>query len=132
MVGGHNVLAIEMFTDEVTPGFGLFGNPLRTPGGTAHENRPHFPTLKALMVASAAQYSMTAPTNNSRECQGWGFPDLRQLYDNRQQMFVVDETDVLSQGAVRVWQLDVEPNQPFLKACLNWNEPAANPAAASM
>ena len=80
MVAGHNVLAIEMFTDEVTAGFGLLGNPLRTAGGTSHQNRPHFPTLKALMVASAAQYAMTAPNNNPRACQGWGFPDLRQLY----------------------------------------------------
>tara|TARA_R110002072_G_scaffold228234_4_gene385060 strand:- start:235 stop:2544 length:2310 start_codon:yes stop_codon:yes gene_type:complete len=131
MVAGHNVLAIEMFTDEVTAGFGLLGNPLRTAGGTSHQNRPHFPTLKALMVASAAQYAMTAPNNNPRACQGWGFPDLRQLYDSRQQMFVVDETDVLQPGAVRAWQVDVAAAQPFLKACLNWNEPAGNPAAAA-
>ena len=83
------------------------------------------------MVASAAQYAMTAPNNNPRACQGWGFPDLRQLYDSRQQMFVVDETDVLQPGAVRAWQVDVAAAQPFLKACLNWNEPAGNPSAAA-
>jgi len=129
MVAGHNVLAIEMFTDEVTPGFGLFGNPLRTPGGTAHENRPHFPTLKALMVAGAAQYSIAA--GNGRACQGWGFPDLRELHDRRASMFIVDETDVLTAGQTRSWNIEVANNEPSLKVSLNWNEPGANPAAAA-
>jgi len=131
MVAGHNVLAIQMFSDEVAPGFGLFGNPLRVPGGTTHENRPHFPTLKALMVASAAQYAMGPANLNHRNCQGWGFPDLRNLYDQRNAMFIIDETDVLQPGQTRVWNLDVAANQPSLKASLNWSEPGANPAAAS-
>lgn len=129
MVAGHNVIAIEMFADEVTPGFGLFGNPLRIPGGTAHQNRPHFPTLKALMVAGAAQYSMTA--GNGRACQGWGFPDLRELYDRSAAMFIVDETDVLTAGQTRTWNIDVTNNEPSLKISLNWSEPAANPAAST-
>jgi len=132
MVGGHNVLAIEMFTDEVTPGFGLFGNALRVPGGTAHQNRPHFPTLKALMVVSAAQYAFTGlSSDNRREHQGWGFPDLRQLYGLRSRTFVVDETDVLTQGQTRTWDIDVAIGEPALKVCLSWNEPPGNPAAAS-
>lgn len=131
MVAGHNVLAIQMFTDEIAPGFGLFGNPLRVPGGTSHENRPHFPTLKALMVASAAQYAFAPASGNQRSCQGWGFPDLRNLYEQRNAMFIVDETDVLQPGQTRIWNVDVAANQPALKASLNWSEPAANPAAAS-
>tara|TARA_R110002096_G_scaffold14563_3_gene50494 strand:+ start:4574 stop:7399 length:2826 start_codon:yes stop_codon:yes gene_type:complete len=131
IVAGHNVLAIEMFTDEVIPGYGAFGNPLRVPGGTSHQNRPHFPTLKALQVVNASQYSFTSGSNdNRREHQGWGFPNLRTMWDLRQKTFIVDETDVITQGVVRSWAIAVAPGEPALKTCLNWSDPAANPASA--
>ena len=131
IVAGHNVIAIQMFTDEVVPGFGAFGNQLRVPGGTSHQNRPHFPTLKALQVVSAAQYAFTSgSSDNRREHQGWGFPDLRKMWDLRNKTFIVDETDVLTQGVVRSHAIVVAPGESAFKACLNWNEPPGNPAAA--
>ena len=60
IVAGHNILAIDMYTTEVAPGIGLFGNGLRNPGGSKHSNRPHFTTLMALQVANSSQYSFTA------------------------------------------------------------------------
>ncbi|MGC6487335.1 MAG: S8 family serine peptidase [Planctomycetota bacterium] len=130
IVAGHNVLAIEMFTTEVTPGVGLFGQPLRVPGGTAHQNRPHFPTLKALQVANASQYAFTAASlDNRREHQGWGFPDLQSIYDNRGKTYVVDETDVLVQGDVRQHLVTVAAGEPAFKASLSWAEKPSNPAA---
>ncbi|HEB52774.1 MAG TPA: hypothetical protein ENI87_05925, partial [bacterium] len=133
IVAGHGVLAIQMFTDETgTPGFGKFGNALRVPGGSAHANRPHFTTFKALMVASAEQYPFSSgSTDNRREHQGWGFPNLRNMWDRRGETFLVDETSVLSQGDADVWQITVAPGEPSLKISLNWSEPAANPAAAA-
>ena len=132
MVGGHNVLAIQMFTDDsVTAGVGPFGNVLRAPGGTIHENRPHFTTLKALQVVSADQYAFTAAsTDLRREHQGWGFPNLQNMWDNRGKTFIIDETSVLQQGSADVWQITVAAGEPALKISLNWNEPAGNPAAA--
>ncbi|MFN3244187.1 MAG: S8 family serine peptidase [Planctomycetota bacterium] len=131
IVAGHNVIAIEMFTDEVVPGFGPFGNQLRVPGGSSHENRPHFPTLKALQVVSAAQYAFTgASSDNRREHQGWGFPDLRKMWDLRGKTYIIDETDVLTQGSARSHPITVAAGEPALKVCLNWNEPGANPASA--
>ena len=131
IVAGHNVLAIEMFTEEVISGFGPFGNQLRVPGGTSHQNRPHFPTLKALQVVNASQYSFTSGSNdNRREHQGWGFPNLRTMWDMRQKTFIVDETDVITQGVVRSWGIVVSPGESAFKACLNWSEPAANPASS--
>jgi len=131
IVAGHNVIAIEMFTDELVPGFGAFGNQLRVPGGTSHQNRPHFPTLKALQVVSAAQYSFSASSSdNRREHQGWGFPNLQKMWDMRSKTYIVDETDVLTQGTVRSHPIVVGPGEPALKACLNWSERGANPSAA--
>ena len=132
MVGGFAVLAIEMFADDaLAPGFGVFGNPLRQPGGTAHQNRPHAPTLKALLVASARQYPF-GPTSIDRRRlqQGWGFPDVARLYDDRARTFVVDELAVLQQGETDRWQVTVPAEEPSLRVCLSWNEPPANPAAA--
>jgi len=132
MVGGHNVIAIEMFTDDSsTPGVGPFGNALRAPGGTIHENRPHYTTLKALQVVSAEQYSFT-PTSTDllREHQGWGFPSLQTMWDRRGETFIIDEESVLQPGAFDVWQISVQAGEPSLKISLNWNEPAGNPAAA--
>tara|TARA_R110002072_G_scaffold139249_3_gene282745 strand:+ start:16571 stop:19582 length:3012 start_codon:yes stop_codon:yes gene_type:complete len=133
IVGGHNVIAIQMFTDDSgTPGIGKFGNTLRNPGGTPHQNRPHFTTLKALMVTAARQYSFTpTSTDLRREHQGWGFPNLEDLWNNRAKTFLVDETSVLQQGGVDSYQITVGANEPELKISLNWNEPAANPSAAA-
>ena len=133
IVAGHNVLAIQMFTDDsATPGFGRFGNALRNPGGSRHSNRPHFTTLKALQVAGAKPYAFTgASTDNRREHQGWGFPDLANLWDNRQRTFLVDETDVLQQGQVREWEIVVQAGTPALRVTMTYNEPAAVPGAGA-
>ncbi|MEC7583600.1 MAG: S8 family serine peptidase [Planctomycetota bacterium] len=126
IVAGHNMIAIQMFTD------GAFGNTLRNPGGSRHSNRPHFTTLKALMTASAAQYSFNAAsTNNRREHCGWGFPDLQKMWDYRAKTFIVDETDILTQGQFTRWNVTVAQGETELKIVLNYAEPAANPTAAA-
>ncbi len=132
IVAGHCALAIEMFTDDAgTPGFGKFGNALRAPGGSAFDNRPHAATLKALMVATGAQYSFnSSSTDNLRQHQGWGHPDLEELWDRRDEIFIVDEESLLTQGQDDVWKVTVAAGEPSLKITLNWSEPGANPAAS--
>lgn len=132
IVAGHNVLAIEMYTDEILPGVGGFGQALRVPGGTSHQNRPHFTTLKALQVVNARQYNFSASSSdNRREHQGWGFPNLQDMYDNRLKTYIIDETQLITQGETQSYSIDVNPGEPALKVCLNWNEPAGNPSASS-
>jgi len=121
-----------MFTEEVSPGIGLFGQPLRIAGGTSHQNRPHFTTLKALQVVSASQYPFNpASTDNRREHQGWGFPNLQTMHERRQRTYIVDETLVLGPGQAHQHQVVVAAGEASLKICLNWSEPAGNPAAVS-
>ncbi|MGE3171434.1 MAG: S8 family serine peptidase [Planctomycetota bacterium] len=128
IVAGHNILAIDMFTTEIAPGVGTFQNQLRNPGGSKHSNRPHSPTLKALQIANSAMYTPTA-TNNRRQHVGFGFPDLRRMYDYRNKTFLVDETDVLPQGGATRWDIVVAAGEPELRAVLNWADPAANPTS---
>jgi hypothetical protein len=52
------------------------------------------------------------------------------MWDYRDQTFIIDEEEILVQGDVDSWQIDVGGGEPQLKACLNWNEPAGNPAAS--
>jgi|GEM_PF-1191060 len=131
IVAGHCGLAIQMFTDDAaTPGVGKFGNALRSPGGSAFENRPHTPTLKALMTATASQYAFDASSSdNLRRHQGWGFPDLREMWDRRDVTFIVDEESVLTQGEADTWKVTVAAGEPSLKISLNWREAGANPSA---
>lgn len=124
IVAGHNAIAIQMYTD------GVFGNTLRNPGGSRFSNKPHFPTLKALQIVAANQYAFNAAsTDNKREHQGYGFPSLRNMYDDRNVMFIVDEEDVITQGAGMSYTLAVPAGRADLKISMSFSDPAGNPAA---
>ena len=113
-----------MFTD------GLFGNDPRVSGGTRFENRPYAQTLKALLIATAKQYPFTsASTDNLREHQGWGFPDLRKLYDSRGKILVVPEDRVILQQQSHTYRIHVPEFEDELKVCMTYLDPAGNPAA---
>ncbi|MBK8096957.1 MAG: S8 family serine peptidase [Planctomycetes bacterium] len=119
IVAGHNALAMQMYTDHI------FNNTPRVPGGTRFQNRAHNATHRALMYANARQYSFSAAsTDNRREHQGWGFPDLRTMYDNRARMFIVDETDVLVQGGSVSYPITVQAGDGELKVAMVFSDPA--------
>jgi serine protease AprX len=102
IVNGLGGNMIEMFTD------GLFGY-TKTKAKTSAERSkvlPHFSTTKALLVATAAQ----VPYNSSgvsfganRYQQGFGFPNMRRAYDERNRMLVIDELDVLRASQSRTY-----------------------------
>ncbi len=131
IIAGNNALAIDMFTDDsAMPGFGIFGNQLRNPGASKHVNRPHFTTLKCLQVANASQYPFNATSSdNRREHVGWGYPSLERMHDYRDKTFIVDETDILTNGNTMVYSVFVAPGETRFSAVLHYAEPGANPAA---
>lgn len=124
IVAGHNALTLQMYTD------GIFGNTLRNPGGSRFSNKPHFTTLKALQIVCANQYGFTAAsTDNRREHQGYGFPSLRNMYDDRGVLYIVDEEDVIAQGQGMRYTLAVPAGRPELKISMSYSDPAANPSS---
>jgi len=126
IVNGHVGLIQQMFTD------GLFGNPLPQPATDAFrfDNKPHMTTAKALLTNSAASYPFSGTTANlTRVHQGWGFPDLRRLYDNRQKIVVVDEYDVLTQGQERTYYVWIRPGTADFRATMVYADPEALPSA---
>jgi hypothetical protein len=92
-------------------------------------NRPFAQTLKALMICGAAQYN-TANALTQRRHQGWGFPNLQRLYDNRNRIFIVPEDEVIAQGQTHSYTIRVSANTPELKVCMTYLDPQGNPAAA--
>jgi len=93
IVCGHVGLIVEMFTD------GLFGNDMKKPVSWQNrfDNRAHFTTTKALLINGAAPYPNTGrSTKHDRYTQGWGFPNVQNLYDRRNMMLVVNENDVIN------------------------------------
>ena len=127
IVAGFGALAIEMYTD------GIFGNALPLPATVANRsaNRPLAQTHKALLIASARQYAFNSTsTDLLREHQGWGFPNVQRLYDQRDRTLIVPEDLPLTQGSVASYGINVPANQDQLRVCMTFVDPPGNPAAA--
>jgi hypothetical protein len=125
IIGGHVGLFFQMWAA------GIFGNEV-IPGGTVFENRCHAATARALLINSAYQYDFTGLTHDlTRTHQGWGMPDLANLYDLRDRLYIVDETDVLAPFAVARHPIPVGPDEPALKVTMVYADPPGNPAVQS-
>jgi hypothetical protein len=121
IVSGHCGLIQQLFTD------GLFGNPLPLPATAANrfQNRSHASTVKALLTNTAAQYTFSGLTANlTRVHQGWGFPDLARLYDNRNNIVVLDEYDTLQVGQTRTYWIWIAPGTPEFRATMVYADPS--------
>jgi PKD repeat protein len=102
---------------------GSFGNP--HPGATVFDNRPNNTTMKALVINTATQWTFTGATADlTRTHQGWGHPDVKSAWDLRNSMYIVDETDVLTNLGSTVHSLNVAPGTPALKATMVYRDPA--------
>lgn len=123
IVAGHFGIFFQMWHE------GLFGNPT---GATVFDSRPHMTTSKAMMINTARQWDMNiSGTDITRVRQGFGHPDLENLYSLRNKMLIVDETDVLTNlqsksYVVYVTQGSTDP----LKVTMVYNDPAGNPSAS--
>lgn len=123
IVCGHVGLFFEMWSK------GTFGNPV-DPNGTVYSNRAQPATAKAMVINSAEQYDWTQGGPNgdlTREVQGWGMPDLRRMYDLRDRVIVIDETDILSNLESTRWFVDVEAGEPDLKITMVYSDPPGEP-----
>jgi hypothetical protein len=122
---GHFGLFFQMWAD------GLFGNPVS--GGSVFEERPHSSTARAVMINTATAYNFSGTgADLTRVHQGWGRPDVGRLYDLRDNMLVVDETDVLTALQSRTYVSHVTPalaNHDELRVTLTYNDPAGTTSA---
>ena len=125
ITAGHFGLFFQMWSD------GIFGNDV-TPGGTVFENRPHMTTAKAMMINTADQYPFNGTTEDkTRMHQGWGMASVKNLYDLRDNFYIIDESDILAPFEVSTHSVAVESGSPYLKVTMTYADPAGNPAVQS-
>lgn len=122
ITAGHFGLFFQMWHN------GIFGNPT---SASVFESRPHMTTAKAVMINTAVQWDMTAAgTDVTRSRQGFGRADVKNLYDLRSRMKIVNETDVLTNLQSRSYDLAVPAGSTLpLKITMVYADPMGNPAA---
>ncbi len=125
IVAGHVGLFHQMWAD------GIFGNQV-IPGGTVFENRPHMTTPKVMLIASAKQYEFSGLTHDKTRChQGWGMPDMQMLYDQRDNFYIIDQTQPLQSFEVSRHLITVSTTETTLKIAMSYPDPPGNPAVQS-
>lgn len=123
IVAGHFGIFFQMWHN------GLFGN---TPGASVFESRPHMTTAKAIMINTAHQWNAVGVSADlTRVRQGWGRPDLQNLYNLRNKMFYVNETDLLTNLGTRSYAVTVPAGSTDpLKATMVYADPMGVPASS--
>ena len=128
-VGGAFGITFQMWADGVFAG----GPGLNR---DVFDARPHAATARALVIHSAYRYAFSGgdSANMSRVHQGWGAPDVRNLYDTAQANgwalpILIDEDDIVAPGGTNTYGLTVDGSQP-LKATMVYRDLRGNPAAA--
>lgn len=121
---GHFGLLFQMWAD------GVFDNTVMA--NTVFDAKPHTATARAIMFNTAEQYTFAGTgANLSRYKQGWGQTDMRNIWDFRNKMFIVNESDVLLPFATNTYRLYVAANEPRLKVTMVYKDLPGNPANQS-
>lgn len=91
---------------------GIFGN---TPGATVFDSRPKASLARALMINSASRYDFNGVNADlTRTHQGWGRANVARLYEDRDQLFLVNEDTALSELDSIGYPLAVDSGTPEL------------------
>jgi serine protease AprX len=122
-VGGYVGLIQQMWSG------GLFGN--SPVGATVFERRAKASTVRALLVNSATQYTFSGTNHDlTRTHQGWGLPDVETLHDNKDEMLIVNEDDLIAEGTSISYDVTVPPGTGELKATLVYLDPPGTTSAS--
>lgn len=88
-------------------------------GSEVFYSRPHNTLAKALLLNSTQQWSFSGTSHDrTRTHQGWGRPDLDTLYNDRNDLFYVNESDVLTEGGVASYSVTVPAGRPEFRATM--------------
>jgi len=120
---GTSGLLMQLWHEKVFPGFG--GGP------SVFADRAKSTTAKALMVNTAYRYPWTEPgysTSLYRDRQGWGWVNIETLYNARNKMKIINETDILKPLEVKTYNVNVPANEPELNVTMVYIDVAGNPA----
>ncbi len=125
MTAGHVGLFFQMWSE------GIFGNDV-DPEGSVFENKAHMTTAKATLINTADQYSFEGTDHDkTRMHQGWGMPNVKNLYDSRDNIYIIDESDILEPFDISDHVVSVEEDTPALKVTMTYADTPGNPAVQS-
>lgn len=96
-------------------------------GATVFDSRPRATTAKALLINTARQWPFTGPTGQTRTRvqQGWGYPDLLNLYNLRDQIILINEDVALTPFSTWTYEVQVNPQAGTpLRATLVYSDPS--------
>ena len=110
--------------------------PTGTPNGTVFSDRPHATTVKAMLINTAYRYPLvTEPPlyrpDFTRDNMGWGIVDVATLYEQRNNMFIVNETDLLPLFGTRTYTYTVPTGSPALRVTMVYADPPGIPNSTS-
>lgn len=109
---------------------GIFGNEV-DPAGDVFDNRCHMSTAKAVMINTANPYPFTGANHDlTRVHQGWGNPDIAYLFDVRNNISIIDETEILGNMESIEYSAYVEPGTPQLRVTLVFTDTMGVPSAS--
>ncbi len=114
ITAGHFGLLFQMWAD------GVYGNSVSA--STVFDAKCHAATAKAIMINQASQYPLTQGSLG-RFKQGWGLPDLKNQYDNRNNLFIVDEAELLQNLQTKSYRLYVPAATPEFHATMIYPDP---------
>ena len=81
------------------------------------------------MINTASQYTFSGSTADlARYKQGWGLPDLTNLYNWRNSLFVVDEGVNLTNLQTKTYRVFVPAGQPSFRATMSFKDPQGVPS----
>lgn len=133
IVAGSFGLLYQMWADGVFDGgTGKQGAPLFR---DVFSSRPHAATARALLINSAYQYGFNSTTHNlTRTHQGWGMPDLQNLYEiaqgrNWSLPLLINETEVLAPLQTHTYNVASNGTSP-LKVTMVYKDRRGNPASS--
>jgi hypothetical protein len=101
-------------------------------GASVFDDRPHAATVKAMLINTAYRYPLvTEPPlyrpDFTRDSMGWGIVDVAALYEQRNNMFIVNETDLLTLFGTRSYTYTVPTGSPTLRVTLVYADPPGIP-----
>jgi len=118
ITAGHFGLMMQMWHEGAFAGFG---------GGTSvFADRPQSATAKALMMSTAYRYPLT---QLARVRQGWGMADVGNMYNLRNKMLIVNESDLLTNAQTKTYNVNVAAGEPVMAVTMSYKDPMGNPAA---
>ncbi len=104
---------------------GFFG---AVKGATVFQSRPRPATARALLINTARRYPFDGPgADLERNHQGWGMPNLETLLSRADRMFIVDESDVLTNLESVSYDVEVLPGEDRLWVTMVYADPPAVP-----